>query len=55
MVEIDAALRAHSFRTRLLLQIHDELLFEVPLDEVDTVKVLFPLSPSLTFAFSSIV
>lgn len=38
MVEIDAALRVHSLQTRLLLQIHDELLFEVPLTEVDTVK-----------------
>jgi len=39
MVEIDEYFRAVKLKTRLLLQIHDELLFEVPLVEVDLIKV----------------
>src|SRR5207244_10571792 len=34
MVRVDAALRARGFRTRMLLQVHDELVFECPPDEV---------------------
>ncbi len=40
MVRVDAALRRGGYRTRMLLQVHDELLFEAPVDEVDTVKTL---------------
>lgn len=40
MVRIDAELRARNLRTRMTLQIHDELLFDVPDDEVETVKPL---------------
>ena len=38
MIEIAQELTAQNRRTRMLLQIHDELLFEVPLSEVDIVK-----------------
>jgi len=38
MLRLDAFLVEHDMRTRLLLQVHDELLLEAPLDEVDTVK-----------------
>ena len=40
MIRIDAELRAQKLRSRMLLQVHDELVFEVPNDEVDTVKRL---------------
>jgi DNA polymerase-1 len=35
MVKLPAALRAAGLRARLLLQVHDELLFEAPDDEAD--------------------
>jgi DNA polymerase I len=35
MLRIDHRLREIGLRTRMLLQVHDELLFEAPDDEVD--------------------
>jgi DNA polymerase I len=40
MIRIDADLRERKLRSRMLLQVHDELVFEVPEDEVNTVKRL---------------
>jgi DNA polymerase I len=40
MVRMDAALRARGVSSRMLLQVHDELLFESPPDEVDTIAAL---------------
>lgn len=40
MVRVDAALRQGGYRTKMLLQVHDELLFEVPKDEVEPVRKL---------------
>ncbi len=40
MVRVQAALQARGLRARMLLQVHDELLFEVPPDEVATVEAL---------------
>ena len=40
MVRVDAALRAGGYKTRMLLQVHDELLFEVPKDEIEPVRHL---------------
>ncbi|MET0405703.1 MAG: DNA polymerase I, partial [Cystobacter sp.] len=40
MLSVDAALRAQKLKTRVLLQVHDELLFESPPDEVEAVKEL---------------
>src|SRR5205814_6462235 len=34
MVDVQDCLRADGFRSRMLLQVHDELLFEAPPDEV---------------------
>ena len=40
MVAIDRRLTQEKLRTRMLLQVHDELLFEVPEQEVERVKKL---------------
>jgi DNA polymerase-1 len=37
MIRIDAALARAGRRTRMLLQVHDELLFESPLEEIDSI------------------
>ncbi|WP_038167150.1 DNA polymerase I [Verrucomicrobium sp. BvORR106] len=38
MVNVARSLKEGGFKTRMLLQVHDELLFEVPADEVEKVK-----------------
>ncbi|MBO7482523.1 MAG: DNA polymerase I [Kiritimatiellae bacterium] len=38
MVKIDRALKAEALRTKMVLQIHDELVFDTPQDEVEKVK-----------------
>ena len=40
MIRIDAALRERGLKSRMTLQVHDELVFEVPENEVDTMKPL---------------
>jgi DNA polymerase-1 len=40
MIDIHAALAERGGGTRMLLQVHDELLFEAPVDELDEVKAL---------------
>src|SRR4029079_392014 len=40
MIRIDAALRAREMSSRMLLQVHDELVFEVPGPELEDVKAL---------------
>jgi DNA polymerase-1 len=55
MVRAHDALRDAGLKTQLILQIHDELLFEAPLDEVDAAREIvvremeaaFPLDPPL--------
>jgi DNA polymerase-1 len=55
MVRAHDALRDAGLRTRLILQIHDELLFEAPADEVEAAREVvvremeraFPLDPPL--------
>jgi DNA polymerase-1 len=38
MINVHRELKAMNVRARLLLQVHDELVFDVPLDEVELVK-----------------
>ena len=40
MIRIDADLRGRQMKSRMLLQVHDELVFEVPEDEIDELKSL---------------
>jgi DNA polymerase-1 len=56
MIRLADRLSADGFKARMLLQVHDELLLEVPLDEVDrlipvlreTMEGALPLSVPLT-------
>lgn len=40
MSKIDRELKAGNFRAKMILQVHDELLFDVPLEEVEAVRDL---------------
>ncbi len=40
MIRIDAALRERGLNSRMTLQVHDELVFEVPEKELDTMRTL---------------
>ncbi len=40
MINVDAALKEKGLKTAMLLSVHDELVFEVPPEELDTVKNL---------------
>jgi DNA polymerase I len=40
MIRIDAALRDRNLKSRMTLQVHDELVFEVPEKEIDEMKLL---------------
>ncbi|WP_028594257.1 DNA polymerase I [Paenibacillus assamensis] len=42
MVHMDKRMREMQLKSRMLLQVHDELVFEVPQDEVETMKKLVP-------------
>jgi len=40
MVEVHRVMKEAKVKSKLLLQVHDELVFDVPLDEIDTMKAL---------------
>lgn len=42
MVQMDETMRERKLRSRMLLQVHDELVFEVPEDELELMKKLVP-------------
>ena len=51
MVKTDRALKAEGLRTKMVLQIHDELVFDAPLDEVEKVKELVKREMTTAFDF----
>ena len=38
MIKIHDNFKQHAFKSKMLLQVHDELIFDVHLDEMDAVK-----------------
>jgi DNA polymerase-1 len=38
MIHIDRAISSHHLRSRMILQVHDELLFDMPIEEKDTLS-----------------
>ena len=42
MIYIDRELKARNFKTKMLLQVHDELIFDVPKEELETIMSLIP-------------
>jgi DNA polymerase I len=38
MIKIDAALKEENFKSKMLLQVHDELVFDVHKDELEKIK-----------------
>jgi DNA polymerase-1 len=42
MIDMADALKDYGLKTRLLLQVHDELIFEAPEEEIETLKKLVP-------------
>ena len=42
MIDMADRLRKKELKARLLLQVHDELIFEVPEDEIEALKKIVP-------------
>ena len=42
MIDMDRELEERGLKTKMLLQVHDELIFEVPVDELETIEKLVP-------------
>ena len=42
MIELDRQMAKQQLKSKLLLQVHDELIFEVPNEELDKMKKLVP-------------
>lgn len=42
MIDMDARLKAEGLKARLLLQVHDELIFEAPENEIETLQKIVP-------------
>jgi DNA polymerase-1 len=40
MIKVDAAIKQQQLRAKMVLQVHDELVFDVPKDEVEIIKPL---------------
>lgn len=52
MLKVSGALKDARLKSRLLLQVHDELIFEVPEEEVETMKTLVRSCMESAYALS---
>jgi DNA polymerase-1 len=50
MVSIDAAIKAKGLRSKMIMQVHDELVFDVPKSEVEELTAL--IGPAMTEAIA---
>ena len=51
MIEVDKQLRAQQLKSKMVLQVHDELVFDAPKEEVDTLKTLITQAMSAAMLF----
>ncbi|MFA8437874.1 DNA polymerase I [Pueribacillus sp. YX66] len=42
MIEMEQRLQEEKLKTNMLIQVHDELIFEAPKDEIETLKIIVP-------------
>jgi len=40
MVRMNAALKEHKMQTRMIMQVHDELVFDVPKNEIEQLQAM---------------
>jgi len=52
MLDVHAALKASDLKARLLLQVHDELIFEAPDEELEALQALVKQAMEQTVALS---
>src|SRR5690606_33837743 len=52
MIKVDTVLKENNLKTKMLLQVHDELVFDVPLEEVETAKKVITDAMENAFQFS---
>lgn len=52
MIHLDKALEEKGYRTRMLLQVHDEIVLEVPNDELEAVRILVKETMETAIALS---
>lgn len=50
MINIDRELENQKMETKMLLQVHDELIFETPIDEIETAKILIKTQMEIAYA-----
>lgn len=50
MINIDRELENQEMETKMLLQVHDELIFEAPIDEIETAKILIKTQMETAYA-----
>ena len=42
MIDIDERIKSEGLKTKLLLQVHDELIFEAPKEEIEILEKIVP-------------
>ncbi|MBQ2583219.1 MAG: DNA polymerase I, partial [Erysipelotrichaceae bacterium] len=53
MVKADRRLKEEGLKSKLLLQVHDELIFDVPEEEIETMKKIIPEIMSGAYAMKT--